>query len=207
MTAIHTQLAYCIYGHIQQHQSGRNDYDEFCELLKSNPEIDLNESSRWRDPLIINAANCGQLEYIKELVKNGANINILDREGDNALIKASSVIKWDNQAWRVKKSYHTIQYLLENGFDPNIRGSDGKTALMNVCNPSYHRYVRDPDTPAIVKMIASILIDYGANRELVDTDGFTAEQLARNDDSDDIADFIRDYPSVPDTKGCHECGI
>jgi len=191
--------------------------DQFTKLIEQNkgPNLDLNAwfyqgQTLLRETLLMAALDRGLVEYIRILVKNDADVNYKDIFGMPILLGISSWIPWDPDIDGVKKSYTKIKNLLESSqgmCDPNIRGHDEQTVLMAMCSPAHYRVIEMPETEPIMKDIFSILLDHGADRDLTDLNGQTAEHIARENGYNDMADYIRDYQPVPDTKGCHECGI
>jgi len=186
-------------------------FDHFCTLIKQNPGIDLNMIYDGHEPLLITAVNMWGYKYIPVLVANGANIDYVDRSQNNALLNASVMPIWNVSPTRVSQCYQTIKCLLECGADCNSRGDKGRTALMNICRFSMSRIIDDIDDiddidQYSIHNIIDLLISYGADRDLVDKQGQTAEQLARlrRNNNDDVADYVRDCQPLPDVKGCYE---
>jgi hypothetical protein len=66
------------------------------------------------------AVEYNRIDVVKYLVDNGANINIKNKEGNTALIRAvNSVLPYKD----------IIIYLVEHGADINIKNNEGKTAV------------------------------------------------------------------------------
>ena len=65
-----------------------------------------------------NSIRGDDLEIVKYLLENGADINAKDNYGTTALMKASS-----------NGQLEIVQFLIENGADINIKNNEGKTAL------------------------------------------------------------------------------
>lgn len=87
------------------------------------------------------AAATGNLKQVRELIDNGANVNLRDEEGETALMWAS----WNDHL-------DIVKLLLEKGADANVKSSQGRTAF----------------TLAVLqrssKEIIDLLIAYGAKR-------------------------------------------
>jgi hypothetical protein len=100
---------------------------------------------------LLGAAGNGDLETVKYLISNGANINCKNEEGESPL---SYAIMWEHEA--------VVQYLVSNGADPNIRNNLGMTPLFMVHKPNY----------------AAILLSHGANINAISNDGNTVLSYA-----------------------------
>lgn len=68
---------------------------------------------------LMRAALDGDTESVKELINQGADINLKDDNGRTALMFAV-----------VNRHYETMKLLLEHGADVNARSKQGGTALM-----------------------------------------------------------------------------
>jgi ankyrin repeat protein len=186
--------------------------DEMRELLDNNPNLDLNAKTKSGNRFITVAAQGGKLKYIKLLIQHGADINVKDGHDDNALLCASRMISYAVPLSVISKFYRTIKYLLETskgGLDPNCFDLNGHTALMNICEPLRSVGIRESmlnnGNNDVIKDIIKLLLDYGADRGLVNNQGQTVEQMTRlYEDDDEFADLIRDYQPIPDVKGCYE---
>lgn len=67
-----------------------------------------------------------RMELLNLLLKNGADINEQNKQGDTALLLA---IPANFYPYFSDKIYKTVKMLLENGADPNIRNNQGLNAL------------------------------------------------------------------------------
>jgi hypothetical protein len=67
----------------------------------------------------IQAANRGNNNKVKELIKSGININAKDKNGKTALMQAT-----------INSFLMVVITLLDAGADPNLQNNDGRTALM-----------------------------------------------------------------------------
>ena len=67
---------------------------------------------------LIDAARYGDLETVKLLIENGADIDAKDKDGYTVLMYASN-----------NGNLEIIKYLVENGADINIKDKNGDTAL------------------------------------------------------------------------------
>jgi len=141
-------------------------YFKNIEILKLLLERDA-------DVNILNKDNVGVLDFaiykdkldiVKLLLENGANINNQDKNGVTPLMNASML-------------GHTeiIKLLLEQGADVNIRNKYGETVLLSAKN----------------EQIEKLLLDKGANKELMDID----KEVTYFDvlEAEDVTVNIRDY--------------
>ena len=92
-----------------------------------------NEQNKLNEKLI-EAVGRGNTEQVRELLDAGADINIQDKFGETALMRAA--------AWG-----HTgvMELLIRAGADPGIKNNEGRTAidLLKECHPqTYERLVR-----------------------------------------------------------------
>lgn len=90
-----------------------------------NPNM-INEKVGW--PLIFHAIDNFQMEVIRLLLENGANVNIRDVFGQTPLFLAvdtslDSIIQGGGELGTER--IDCIQLLLENGADINIKNKDG----------------------------------------------------------------------------------
>lgn len=102
-----------------------NDFKKAKECLEqgANPNGDNKYSIK---PLMIATAQ-GSLEIVKILIKQGADINGKDKNGNNALVYCSDY----GYAKGIAK------LLVDNGIEINHRNKDGETALEKITN-NYH---------------------------------------------------------------------
>jgi len=186
------------------------NYDNLVEFKKlineRHHEIDLNLNLSGIDILLYTAASNAKLEYVRVLVNNGADIH-LDIHGNALRRTVDRCVHIDIyyhessdgfMMTKLQQYYDTIVYLLESGVNTNSVGSDGDTSLMVICKWNYREMVIP-----VMKQIIMILLDHGADRSKVTPEGLTLtyEQVAREQSNREIADYIRDYESVPGSKG------
>ena len=111
----------------------------------------INAKNGYGYTALIDASKNGDLEKVKLLIENGANIEVKDNNGDTALILASYYRRLEIVKYLVEKGANinatndngwtslmyaskygeleTIKYLLENGTDVNIKNKNGNAAL------------------------------------------------------------------------------
>ena len=75
--------------------------------------------------MLLSAASDGNVELVKQLVKNGANVNIQNREGATPLHMAAS----GGQVEILPNAGAIVEILLKAGADVNIQDTDGDTPL------------------------------------------------------------------------------
>jgi ankyrin repeat protein len=80
----------------------------------------------------VRAAQSGDLELLKLLIKHGADPMIKTEFGDTALTAAAGIgwVEGVTYEHSVKANVETIRYLLDLGIDPNAANGDGRTPLM-----------------------------------------------------------------------------
>lgn len=122
-------------------------YREAQKLLISGANPDIIQAG---EPLLIEATTrMGDLEeFVSLLCQYKANVNLTDRDGNTALIKATQLGK-----------LNIVRILLEHRANPNIKGENGKTALMEGWRSSD---------------IQDLLLKYNTDLDLQDNEGNTA---------------------------------
>ena len=95
------------------------------------------------------AARKGDVEEVKRLLDNGANVWAQDYGGTTALY------------WAAFRHVEAVKVLLEHGADVGARDEDGKTALF---------FAAQNGNVDVVK----VLLEHGADVEAKDKDGWTA---------------------------------
>ena len=115
------------------------------------------------------AAKKGDIQYIRNLLDHGADINTRDKKGYTALIIATQY-----------KYIVIIRLLLDRGADPNISSVYGDTPLI------YASFGGRTD-------IVRLLLRYGADPNIQNRYGETALDKAVQFEYDDIAELIQDH--------------
>lgn len=113
-------------------------------------------SNRARQVLLGKPDVPRQLDLVKYLVENGAEIREANRHGNTPLAAA---------ALSGFKDPSLVAYLLDKGADPNAKNSHGSTALHFATEKGCLETVKE-------------LVKYGAQLEVVDTEGLTPLQRA-----------------------------
>lgn len=113
------------------------------KVLAENPGLDLNrDNGEYLFSAILYGNSLGS---VQALVNAGADVNLINSIDSTALILASSV------------SSDMVQFLLDHGADPNIKDSNGQTALSGI-------YINSEDrkkTAEILKKVTKQDMDTG----------------------------------------------
>ena len=100
-----------------------NRSDLVIDLLNSGVDVNFQEGSVGESPLMT-ASRESNNQMLNILLNEGADVNLLDKEGNNALIYAIPL-----QYGRYERKHKLIvEKLLEHGINPNIKNNDGKSA-------------------------------------------------------------------------------
>ena len=142
------------------------DVASVVSYVQQNGDVDVRNDSGYT-PFIL-ATYHGHDEVATELIRAGADACALDEKGSNAYMGVA-----------FKGYTHTAQWLLLNtNCDVNHQNYAGQTALMMASLFGREEIVR-------------LLLQQGANPEIVDYQGNTAESLAQGQGLTHILDIIR----------------
>lgn len=122
-------------------------------LLRKGTSADIEDSAGYT--ALHYAARGGHVEVCKTLLKNGANVNAVTRCGHATPLHRSSMRGIDR----------VVELLLKSGADPNIRDSDGYTAL--------HRAVI-AESSAVCRLLVAV-----TDLTITDNNSRSALRLAR----------------------------
>ena len=114
------------------------------------------------DDIEIVIMNFNNIDYIKEYLKRGGDVNKMTNDGWNLLLIASN-----------NASEEAIIFLLEQGADTNVKNTNGSTPLILVANTSSDSFNRS-------KIIISKLLEYDA------------DIMLENDEGKNFVDFVLD---------------
>lgn len=108
-------------------QAIRNKDEKMLKYLLSLPEIDMNkcDETKYRLPPISHAVQMNNLEFVKILLENGADID-KGSQGDNYGNTALMIASWHGRIELVK-------YLVEQGACCNQQDFNGYTPLIKAC--------------------------------------------------------------------------
>jgi ankyrin repeat protein len=155
-------------------------------LIGNGSEIDAGSSDSGITPLLL-AAHVGYLPIVQELVNSGADFNIRDKDGDNALMTSTISGNVDVACWLIQNVSHTdikpnkaghtpltqaihsvnydiINCLLQNGFPVNLEDESISPLNAAAFKGNY--------------AVAKILLESGANVNFKEEDGSTPLHLA-----------------------------
>ena len=99
-----------------------NGFDNAKLLIKFGADPNIKESSQDWAPLQC-ASYYGNLQMVKLLIENGAEINVTGKYNQTPLHWSMRAITWNNQK-------EIVKYLLQKGINVNHEDSDGNTALL-----------------------------------------------------------------------------
>jgi ankyrin repeat protein len=133
---------------------------EDIELLIKNKRLDIELESNYGSNALIFACESNLINNVNILLKNGANINHMSRDG-NALHIASQ-----------NNFIDLARKLIENGIDINAISPFGKTALHYACEIHYFD-------------MAELLVNNNADISIKDKNGKTALDIAKQPLEDD----------------------
>ncbi|MCG8602158.1 MAG: ankyrin repeat domain-containing protein [Verrucomicrobiales bacterium] len=158
---------------------------ELYDWLFSEYPIDPGTPPTTGPHLLMDAARTGQIEFARDLLEKGADIE-QTRPGsrhvaENAL---GNAIHWGQPAM--------LKFLLDQGADPNARSEGAYTALMRAVEQ------RKPD-------MVPVLLEAGADPNLADEKGFTALHIATrgNRPNFEIAKVLLDAGADPNKENIH----
>jgi len=205
------------------HLINDNDFEKLARVLDETRGIDLNvkieiiknvtllnfsldefndifnEIKKYSNLLCIAVAQ-SRLRCARMLIAAGVDVNGIDSENHGALmiavlkIKKSSYTSLDTTI-----NYNIIELLINSGANCDSCDENGNTILMHLClgyNVIYHDAIFG---------IVELLLEHGANRELVNGDGLTAVQIAMGKNYVELGEFVKNYQIVP-TKGAIDNG-
>jgi ankyrin repeat protein len=140
-------------------------------LLKSG--INLNAKNIYGNSAISYSINTKNLRLLKHLLKLGADINILDANGNTLVHKIVLLALFERL--KNKELDEIIDILIANGINPNIRNNDGYTPLHLAVKPA-----NDRDERAAYQLVQKLL-DYSADPNIEDKVGATSFDYAKGE--------------------------
>lgn len=109
--------------------------------LPACPSVSLSQKPMDSIAPLIQAAQEDDLDKIKTLLKQGADVNTRDEKGQTALVWACRVTRHDPSQWTPRKR-RVVQLLLAAGANPNVADEYGMTALSHLCHYGQVELVR-----------------------------------------------------------------
>ncbi|KAL6879037.1 hypothetical protein J3F83DRAFT_275340 [Trichoderma novae-zelandiae] len=152
----------------------------------ADPKYNVDSPDGRGRTALSHAASKGQVDVVKLLLSQEADVNAQDSKGRTVLWHASESHPSVNRQQR----FVTVELLLENKANPNIQASDCSTALS--------KFVEHRD-PTLIKLLR----DYGASTEHRVKKGSTLisiEELARATRDLDVIDAIVRAPDQASSK-------
>ena len=115
-------------------RSTRAGLTENVKYLLSLGKASAKDTTLFGTTLLHSASKSGNMELVRLLIQEGANVNAQDEDGESPLHGAMA--KSDN--------YNVVRTLIENGADLSSKAVDGKTPFHNVFNNTVsHVLMRD----------------------------------------------------------------
>ncbi len=155
-------------GHHVFIQACLNNKMEYIKLLLSHPALKVDEIDPSTGHSALHLAfdrGLDSMEIVELLLKNGANINLRNRDGETPLTIAVT-----------KNSMELVKFLLENDADINLRNRDGETPLTIAAAKNFMEIVK-------------FLLENDAKINLRNRDGDTPLSIAVTKNSMELVKF------------------
>ena len=120
--------------------------------------------------LLLKAVESTNYDAVEQLIKYGANVNLVDGDGRNALYYLDFGMDMDGSKLKIFK------LLIKNGIDVNSIDKIGATPLMYACQGDYFKVIE--------------LLKVGADIDIMSNDGFTARQIAEINGDEGIVNLF-----------------
>ncbi len=141
---------------------------------------------------LFDAVKFGKLSKIKRLLNNEVDMNATDTDGKTALMLAAE--------WYIHGNSEVVKVLLDNGANVNYKDENGKTALMSAAlldksevakvlldnGANVNDEIKNGWTVLMLAIffgqneVAKVLLDNGANPDIINKDGQTAWDFAKD---------------------------
>lgn len=153
-------------------------------LLEYGADVNAKGAIYQETPLIV-AARRGNIDLVNILLKKDADVNAKTIEGETALILASGYGITNSNYGMTCLSYpenksfiNTVNLLLENGADVNIKSKKGMTALIAAARGGFSNIVK-------------ALLENGADVNAKTNSGETALTIAQNKGHNEIVIMLK----------------
>ena len=137
------------------------------EVMANTTKLTPMQKEELNDKLIA-AAESGDVESVKRLIENGADVDAKDKDGEKALHKAA----WMGQV-------EVATFLIEKGVNVNMKNKNNETAAEIALRYGYHQIAELIDD-SIKNRKALDILDMDMN-ELVRLADESAKRLCRKD--------------------------
>jgi len=184
------------------HLIQENKFEELDMLLGQMPQNIKSSTINDNDLLstAVSSFSGGSVECLRVLIAHGADVDYCFEDDDPQLCIACNIYSTSEVPENKTKYMQIIRMLIMAGANCNMRQVTRYTPLMNICS---HQSIKTDNDIQERKDIIELLISHGADRDMVTRAGHTAENLAILNNYMEIAEFVRDYQEMPETKGVH----
>jgi len=177
------------------------ELDQLLAQLTNDQKTSIDNIIINGHPLLSLAVIMDRIDCVRIIIKYYMDINKKSKTCQTALHVALLHYSYAILDETKQIQLPIIKFLIEYGLDPNAKNNNGVTPLMCICMSQYNV---DPNIEDRINIIR-LLIDYGADRNAINIRNNTAESMARLWGWTEIADEIRDYKPIPNTKGFFNC--
>ncbi|MFP3020595.1 MAG: ankyrin repeat domain-containing protein [Wolbachia sp.] len=154
-----------MYGQTPLDLAIKKGYEDIVEVLKQK-QLDL-------DKELLIAAEKGDIEKVRDSIRQGANVNVQGRQG------------WTPVFWAIQKNnFNIIELLLDNNADIKVKDNEGWTPL--------HWAVQLGSLDVVER-----LVERGADVNALTADGRTPYDLAINQNYREVKEYLRSKSAVP----------
>ena len=140
---------------------GLGDNDIAKEIIGNMSSID--EADELGITPLMCAANQCNRELVEYLIKNGANVNLQNSNGESALHIVAGYLYMGFDGYEGRRNITRI--LLENGANPNIQDAEGNTPLHYAICKMHHE-------------LANTVLEYGGDYDMKNSRGMGALEFA-----------------------------
>ncbi len=141
------------------------------------PQFPTSSTSRPAAGELISAVIRNNMQLVRQLLDQKADINEKDKDGNTALNHAADL-----------GYIEIVRLLVDKGADLNMKNADGDTPLMKALS-AYSPYTYNNDN---YNTIARLLINHGADLDAKNKSGETALSIATNKSREQIIVLIKD---------------